>query len=170
MKKGRWTAVGVCSFLVGAAIALLYLALRGSEVPYVPVLALGLIAITPLIASWLSGRTTPLVAGAGGLALGIAATVAASALDQGGTGAMPLALGVAVSGAIALNGDARMLWGRIGAVAIVAIYAFASGRVFSAAFAYPVLGFADELVDAISGRRSRSAKSRQAPTEADRPG
>jgi hypothetical protein len=169
MKKGRWAAVLVCSALVGAAIALLYLALRGNEEQYVPVIALALIAITPFAASWLSGRATPLVAGAGGLALGIAATVAASAFDQGGTGAMPLTLGVAVSGAIALAGDARSVWGRVVAVAFVVIYAYVSGRVFSAAFAYPVLGFADEFVDVLSGRRSRRSTNLPTPNGADRP-
>lgn len=141
-----------CSVVVGVAIALLYLVLRGSTVRFVPALALLLLAAVPFFASSLSGHVAPLVAGAGGLALGIAVTVGAAALNQGGTGALPLTLGVAVAGAVALKGPARTIWGRLAAIVLLAVYASFSGRLISAAFVYPVLGVADELVDTLSRR------------------
>jgi hypothetical protein len=157
MKPGRWLAVGTCTVMVGAAIALLSLVLnrtidRGSPLRFAPVVALALLAVAPFVASLLSGHALPFVGGAGGLAIGIAVTVAAAALDQGGTGAFALTIGVTVAGALALRGSTRAIVGRLPAIALLAVYSYFSGRLLSAAFVYPLLGVADELVDALSGR------------------
>jgi hypothetical protein len=155
MKPGRWLAIGTCSVMVGAAIALLSLVLnrtidRGSPLRFAPVVALALLALAPFVASLLSGRVVPFVGGAGGLAIGIAVTVAAAALDQGGTGAFALTIGVAVAGALALQGSTRAIVGRLPALALLGVYSYFSGRLISAGFAYPLLGIADELVDAFT--------------------
>ncbi len=156
MTRTRWVAVVASSVLVGGAVALLSLVLSGEidggRLLYAPAAALVLLAASPFVASVLSGRGTPLVAGAGGLALGIGAAVAAAAFDQGGTGAFSLAMGVGVAGAIALHGPARTFPARVVALALLAAYALASDRMISAAFAYPLLGIADELVESFSGR------------------
>jgi len=155
VKPGRWLAVVSCSVMVAAAVALLSLVLnrtidRGDALRFAPVAALSLLALAPFVAAFASGRTLPFVGGAGGLAIGIAVAVAAAALDQGGTGAFVLTLAVAVAGALALHGSARAYVGRIPTIAVLAMYAYFSGRLLSAAFAYPLLGLADELVDAIT--------------------
>jgi hypothetical protein len=155
MKRGRWLAVVVCTIVVGASIALLSLVLnrtidRGSPLRFAAVAAVVLLAVAPFLAAWLSGRTLPFVGGAGGLAIGIGATVAAAAIEQGGTGAFALTLGIAVAGALSLKGSGRSVWGRLPALALLAVYAYYSGRLVSAAFAYPLLGVADELIDAFT--------------------
>ena len=155
MKPGRWFAVSTCSVMVGASVALLSLVLnrtidRGSPVRFAPVVALTLLALAPFAAAFLSGRTLPYVGGAGGLAIGIGVAVGAAAIDAGGTGALALTTAVAVAGALALHGSARAYVGRIPTIAILAVYAYFSGRLLSAAFAYPLLGIADELVDAFT--------------------
>jgi hypothetical protein len=155
MKPGRWLAIVSCSVMVGAAIALLSLVLnrtidRGSPLRFAAVAALALLALAPFAAAFLSGRTLPFVGGAGGLAIGIAVAVAAAALDQGGTGAFAATLSVAVAGALSLRGSARAYVGRIPTIALLAVYSYFSGRLISAAFAYPLLGIADELVDAFT--------------------
>ena len=155
MKPGRWLAVVSCSVMVGAAIALLSLVLnrtidRGDALRYAPVAALTLLALAPFVAAFASGRTLPFVGGAGGLAIGIAVAVVAAALDQGGTGAFAVTLAVAVAGALALHGSARAYIGRVPTIALLAVYSYFSGRLLSAAFAYPLLGIADELVDALT--------------------
>jgi hypothetical protein len=155
MKRGRWLAVVVCSAIVGASIGLLSLVLnrtidRGSPLRFAPIAALVLLAVAPFLAAWLSGRTLPFVGGAGGLAIGIAVTVVAAAIEQGGTGASALTLGVAVAGSLALRGSGRSIWGRTPAIVLLGLYAYFSGRLVSAAFAYPLLGIADELIDAFT--------------------
>ena len=152
MQPGRWVAVISCSVIVGAAIALLSLVLnrtidRGSPLRFAPVAALTLLALAPFVAALLSARTLPFVGGAGGLAIGIAVTVAAAAIEAGGTGAFALTLGVVVAGALALRGSTRAIVGRLPTIALLAVYSYFSGRLISAAFAYPLLGIADELVD-----------------------
>jgi hypothetical protein len=171
MKSGRWLAVGTCSVMVGASVALLSLVLnrtidRGSPLRFAAVAALALLALAPFAAAFLSGRTVPFVGGAGGLAIGIAVAVAAAALDQGRTGSFAVTTSVAVAGALALRGSARAYVGRIPTIAILAVYAYFSGRLLSAGFAYPLLGIADELVDAFtkdgttpSGRSARVTTS-----------
>jgi hypothetical protein len=162
MTRSRWAAVGTCTVVVGAAVGLLSLVLyrvidSGDPLLLAPIAALVLLALTPFVASWLSGRAAPLVAGAGGLALGIGATVVAAALDQGGTGAFPVTMGVAVAGLIALHAPGRTIWGRVVAIALLAGYALASGRLISAAFVYPLFGVADEIVESFgSGRPAHS--------------
>ena len=141
--------------MVGAAVALLSLVLnrtidRGSPLRFAPVAALTLLALAPFVAALLSGRTLPFVGGAGGLAIGIAVALAAAAMDQGGTGAFALTTSVAVAGALALSGSTRAYVGRIPTIAILAVYAYFSGRLISAAFVYPLIGVADELVDALT--------------------
>lgn len=155
MKRGRWLSVVTCSVMIGASVGLLSLVLnrtidRGSPLRFAPVAALALLALAPFAASFLSGRTLPFVGGAGGLAIGIAAAVIAAALEQGGTGAFALTLAVAVAGALALRGSASAYIGRVPAIALLAVYAYLSGRLISAAFVYPLLGVADELVDAFT--------------------
>ncbi len=155
MKQGRWLAVASCSLMVGAAIAMLSLVLnrtidRGSPLRFAPVAALALLALAPFAASFLSRRTLPFVGGAGGLAIGIAVTVTAAALDQGGTGAFALTLGAIVAGALALRGSTRAIVGRLPAIALLGLYAYFSGRLISAVFAYPLLGVVDELVDTVA--------------------
>lgn len=163
MTRARWIAIGVCSLVVAGAVGLLSVVLsrgveRGSPLRFAPVAALALLAAVPFVASLLSGRERPLVAGAGGLALGIGATVAAAALDQGGTGAFPLAMGVAVAGAIALDGPTRTTWGRLAIVVVVGVYALASERIISAVFAYPLIGIADEFVESFGRRPDRPSE------------
>jgi hypothetical protein len=153
MKPGRWLAVVFCTAMVGAAVGLLSLVLSrttidgGSPLRLAPVAALTLLALAPFVAALLSGRTLPFVGGAGGLAIGIAVSVTAAAVDPGGTGAFALTLGVVVAGALALQGSARAIVGRLPAIVLLAVYSYFSGRLLSAAFVYPLLGIADELVD-----------------------
>jgi hypothetical protein len=124
-----------------------------------PYVALVLFAVVPFLASWLSEHPAPLGAAAGGLALGIGATVAAAAaIERGGSGAMPLALGVAVAGTIALRGTSVSIWTRLAAVVVIASYAAISERFVSAIFVYPLLGFADELADVFGARPRRVRK------------
>ena len=155
MKPGRWVAVLSCSVMVGASVALLSLVLnrtidRGDPLRFAPVIALTLLALAPFVAAIASGRSLPYVGGAGGLAIGIAVALAAAALDQGGTGAFALTTSVAVAGALALRGSARAYVGRVPTIALLAVYSYFSGRLISAAFVYPLLGIADELVDAFT--------------------
>lgn len=149
--------MGVSSLIIGAAVALLSLVLYrviedGDLLRFAPVAALVLLAAAPFVAALLSGRERPLVAGAGGLALAIGATVAAAALDQGGTGAFPLTMGAGVAGAVALGGGSRTLWARLAVLALLAVYSLASERIISAVFAYPLFGIADEIVDSLRRR------------------
>lgn len=158
MKQGRWIAIGVCGSLIAIATGLLYLALSGdstgSILRFAPYLALGLLAVAPLLAGLVSGNATPFAAGAGGLASGIAITVAASALNSGGTGVMPLTLGIAAGGIIGLRADVRLeSYLRLAATALLAVYAASSGRLATLVFVYPLLGFADELADVFAARR-----------------
>jgi hypothetical protein len=155
MKRGRWLAVVVCSVVVGTSIALLQMVLNrtiegGGSVRFAVVAALVLLAIAPFLAAWLSDRALAFVGGAGGLAIGIAVAVAAAAIDQGGTGAFAVTLGVAIAAALSLRGSGRSIWGRVPALALLGVYAYLSGRLISAAFAYPLLGVADELVEAFA--------------------
>lgn len=164
MTRARWIAVGGCSLVVGAAVGLLSLVLyrvieEGDLLRFAPIAALVLLGAAPFAAALLSGRERPFVAGAGGLALAIGATVAAAALDQGGTGAFPLTMAVAVAGSIALAGGERTLWGRLGVLAVLAVYALASDRIISAVFAYPLFGVADEIVESF-GRRPEARGER----------
>lgn len=158
MTRARWIAVGICSLIVGAAVGLLSLVLyrviaEGGLLRLAPVAALTLLAAAPFAAAAFSRHERPLVAGAGGLALAIGATVAAAALDQGGTGSLPLTMAVGVGGAIALAGPARTVWARLAVLAVLAVYSLASDRIVSAVFAYPLFGVADELVESFGGRR-----------------
>ena len=155
MKPGRWLAVGTCTVMVGAAVALFSLVLnrtidRGDPLRFAAIAALLLLALAPFVAAFASGRTLPFVGGAGGLAFGIAVAVVAAAIEQGGTGAFALTLAVAVAGALALHGSARAYVGRVPTIALLAVYSYFSGRLVSAAFVYPLLGVADELVDALT--------------------
>jgi hypothetical protein len=165
MKRGRWLAVGVCSVVVGAAVGLLSLVIyrvveEGGLLRFAPIAALVLLAAAPFAAATLSGHERPLAAGAGGLALAIGATVAAAALDQGGSGAFPLTMAVGVGGAIALAGPARTVWARLAVLAVLAIYSLTSERIISAVFAYPLFGIADEIVESFGGRRPQSRSER----------
>lgn len=165
MTRARWIAVGVCSLIVGAAVGLLSLVLyrvidEGDLLRYAPVAALALLAAAPFLGAVLSRRERPLAAGAGGLALGIGATVAAAAMDQGGTGALALTMGIAVAGAISLDGPARTVWGRAAVLVLVGAYAFASERIVSAVFVYPLLGVADEIVESFGRRPGPESRER----------
>lgn len=156
--------MGVSSLIVGAGVGLLSLVLyrvidEGGLLRFAPIAALALLAAAPFAAALLSGRERPFVAGAGGLALAIGATVAAAALDQGGTGAFPLTMAVGVAGAIALGGGERTLWGRLGVLVLLAIYSLVSERIISAIFAYPLFGIADEIIDSF-GRRPTEPSAR----------
>lgn len=156
--------MGVTSLIVGVAVGLLSLVLHrvideGDLLRFAPIAALALLAVAPFVAAVLSGRERPLVAGAGGLALAIGATVAAAALNQGGTGAFPLTMAVGVAGAIALTGGERTLWGRLAVLAVLAAYSLASERIISAVFAYPLFGIADEIVESF-GRRPAAPSER----------
>ncbi len=153
-----------CTAIVAAATLLLYLVLywagEGEEsvLRFVPYVALLLFAATPFCAAWLSDHNAALTAAAGGLAVGIGTTVAAAAaIERGGTGAMPLTLGLAVAGLIALRSNGPAVWARLVAVALIAAYASISERFVSALFVYPLLAFADELTDVVSTRRARAA-------------
>jgi hypothetical protein len=166
MKTGRWIAVVACSGLVALATGMLYYALsRGidADSPYrfFPYFALAFLAVTPMLASGLSGSATWFAAGAGGLAVSIAVTVLAAGLDSGGNGVMPLTLGIALGGVVGLRADSRTaIWLRLGGVVLLAVYAATSGRLLSFIFVYPLLGFADEFGDAIA---SRSDRDKQRP-------
>jgi hypothetical protein len=160
MKRGRWIAVAVCSGLVAIAAGLLFAALAddvsGSALRFAPYFALAMLALTPLAAGLLSGSATPFAAGAGGLAVGIAVTVVAAGLRAGGTGVMPLTLGIAVGGIVCLRADNHMeIYLRLAVTALLAVYATYSGRLVTIVFIYPLLGFADEFADAIAGRKAR---------------
>ena len=150
--------------MIAAGIGVLYLVLYrviepGSILRFVPYFMLALFAAAPFVAAWLSGRTAPLGAAAGGLALGIAATVGAAAAARVGSGAMPLALGVAVAGTISLKDAEWAIWARLIAVVLLAVYAWFSDRLVGAIFAYPLLGLADEFADAFASWRSRGRKA-----------
>lgn len=154
MPKGRWTAIIFATALVGIGVGLLYLVLSeaitdSSAFRYFPYGALAAFAASPFVAAFVSGRGSSLAVGAGGLALGIVATVVAATLNNGGTGAMPLALGIALSGLVALGGSTQKVIGRLLACAAIGAYAFYSGRLISVLFAYPLLGLADEFADMI---------------------
>lgn len=159
MKQGRWIAVAVCSILVALATGLLYVALsreiRADEfLRFAPYLSLALFVVTPLAAAWLSGTAAWVKTGGGGLALGIATTVLAAGLNSGGTGVMPLALGIAVSGIVGMRAHSKTaIWLRLAVTVLVAVYAVASGRLVTLIFIYPLLGFADELADITGARR-----------------
>lgn len=161
MKPGRWIAVGVCGGLVAIGTGLLYLALSGdvdgtSSLRFFPYFALLAWIAAPFAAAALSSSTTPLVAGAGGLALGIAAAVVTAGLRAGNTGVVPVTLGIAVGGIVGLRADSRTaIWLRVAAAVLLAVYAAVSQRLVTIVFVYPVLGFADEFADAIGSRRRR---------------
>lgn len=145
----------VCSILVGTSVALLSLVLnrtieRGDALRLAPAAALVLLAIAPFAAAYLSARSLAFVGGAGGLAIGIAAAIAAAAAKPGGTGAFSLTVSTVVAGSLALSGSARAYVGRVPAILVLAVYSYLSGRLISAAFVYPLLGIADELVDAFT--------------------
>ena len=162
MSRGRWLAVAVSTIAVGLGSLLLDLMLSGemqadSSSRYLPYVALGLYAVSPFLGAVLSGRSAALVAAARGLALGICATIAAAAIHPG-SGAMPLALGVAIAGLVALSSTANAVWLRLVAVALVVAYALISERLISIVFAYPLLGLADEITDLITARRARAKR------------
>jgi hypothetical protein len=167
MKQGRWIAVTVCSGLVALATGMLYIALSrdytaDQVIRYFPYFALAFIAITPLAAAGLSGSASWFAAGAGGLAIGIATTVVAAGLNSGGTGVMPLTLGVVVGGVIGLRADTHLaIWLRLIVAAALAVYAVASGRLVTLVFVYPLLGFADEFADAIVVRRNKTEREKE---------
>lgn len=157
--SGRWVAVGACTGLVAVSAGMLYLAIsldleQGDPAFYLPYVALGLLLVTPFVAAALSGAASAFATGAGGVAVGIAATVFGAALDGGGSGILPLTLGIAVGGLIALRATSRAsVWTRIVATIVVSVFAVASARIVSLIFVYPLLGFADELADLFAGRR-----------------
>lgn len=150
----------MCSGLVAIAAGLLFVALSddvtGSALRFAPYFALALLAITPLAAGLLSGSATPFAAGAGGLAVGIAVTVVAAGLRAGGTGVMPLTLGIAVGAIVGLRADNHTeIYLRLFVTALLAVYAVYSQRLVTIVFVYPLLGFADEFADAIASRKAR---------------
>jgi hypothetical protein len=159
MKPGRWIAIGACAALVTLATGMLYVALDsgmapGSSYRFFPYFAFGFLAVAPLLASGLSGSSSWFATGAGGLAMGIAVAVLASALNSGGTGVMPIALGITLGGIVGLRAESRTaIYLRLGAAVLLAVYAAASGRLLTFVFIYPVLGFADEFADAFASRK-----------------
>lgn len=166
MKQGRWIAVAVCSFLIAFGTGMLYVALSrpdalpASIVRFFPYGALLLIAVVPLVAAAISGSATWFAAGGGGLAVGIAVAVLAAALNNGGNGVLPLTLGIAIGGVIALRAENHVaIWMRLAVTVLLAVYAIASGRLAALAFVYPLLAFADEFADVIAGRRRRAERS-----------
>jgi hypothetical protein len=69
---------------------------------------------------------------------------------------MPLTLGIAVGGIIGLRADSRLeMYLRLAVTALLAVYAAYSGRLATLVFVYPILGFADELADAIEARKRK---------------
>ena len=169
MKRGRWVAVCVTTLVVAIAVGLLHLVLVvGGDSPalrYSPIVALGLLALVPFAAAPLSEHPAPYAGGAGGLALGIAATVTAAAMHQGRSDVMPLAIGVAIGGVVALAAPNRLaLWFRLGATALLGVYAAVAQNLITVLFAYPLLGFTDEAAELIAVRRSRDRSSNDAVT------
>ncbi|MEX2393112.1 MAG: hypothetical protein WD826_01400, partial [Actinomycetota bacterium] len=90
-------------------------------------------------------------------------TIASAAIHPG-NGAMPLAVGIAVAGLVALHSTPNALWLRLVAVAIVVAYAQYSGRLVSIVFAYPLLGLADEISDLILTRSARAKRKESVPS------
>jgi hypothetical protein len=159
----------MCASLVALATGALFLALsreiRGDDLlRFAPYVSLVLFAVTPAAAAWFSASPTWYASGAGGLAVGIAITVAAASLNSGGTGVMPLTLGIAVGGIIGLRADSHAaIYLRLVVTALLAIYAVASGRIVTLVFVYPLLGFADEFAD-IFRSRAKPRRDREAAT------